>query len=190
MSKKKQVFLWVRDDIAEEEEEETDLSDEERRPERSEHRSQMADLKALANRLALLSPGQRRNLPLETEVLDQLDLLAAANLRPDRRRVLMRTKTLLGTADLEKLVAALEGDTPAALLDRELVYWRGRILQGDDQVIQAFMEKYPQADRQAIRNAAREARKANANAALSRLLQLLRDAAAALSPIENEDEDN
>jgi ribosomal 50S subunit-associated protein YjgA (DUF615 family) len=98
----------------------------------------------------------------------------------------MRTKTLLGTADLEKLVAALEGDTPAALLDRELVYWRGRILQGDDQVIQAFMEKYPQADRQAIRNAAREARKPNANTALSRLLQLLRNAAAARSPTEDE----
>lgn len=177
MPKRKQQF-WV---IGEDQPEETETPEEEEsgRQARGEHREQREDLKDLANRLARLSPKMRRTMPLDEETLAQLDLLAAAENRPDRRRVLMRASTLLANADQEKVEAALSGNTPANQWDRDIAHWRSRILAGDDRVIQSFLEAYPQSDRQAIRTAAREAR-AGASAAAARLLQLLRDGASAL----------
>lgn len=147
-----------------------------RRAIRSEHRSQMLDLKALANRLAALPMGQRRTLPLDDELQDQLDHLATV-VGSDRRRVVMRTKLLLDAVDMVKLEAALAGDTPAAARDRACVQWRTRMIAGGDPVIQAFLEVHPRADRQAIRTSAREAGGEGhmAERARVRLLQLLRE---------------
>lgn len=173
MARRRTGFLWEREPAEGPEEEETEA-----RPERSEHRAAMRDLKDLANRLAGLSRGQRRTLPLGAETLDQLDLLEAADGRVDRRRVLMRAKLLLGREDLGRLDAALAGDTPAAAREREIVAWRARMLAGDDRVVQAFVEAWPAADRQAIRAHTREARGTGpgAAAAQARLLRTLRDA--------------
>ncbi len=153
------------------------------RPDRNVHRAAMTDLKDLANRLAKLPPSVRRTLPLDAELLAELERLATAAQMPHRRRLLMRVKLLLGAEDLEKLGAVLEGDTDAAALHRVLQRWRVRILEGDDTVIQAFMEAYPAADRQGIRTAVRDARRTGpvAARAATRLLHLLRAAAAATS---------
>lgn len=149
------------------------------RLDRSVHRGQMLDLKALANRIAKLPLATRRTLPLDEDVQAQLDLLAAADPRSDRRRTLMRTKLLLGGVDLVKLEAALAGDTASAAWDRESDRWRTRIVEGDDLVLQAFMEAWPRADRQAIRTCAREARGEGpaAKRAFSRLLGMVRASA-------------
>lgn len=151
------------------------------RPIRSEHRAKMMDLKDLANRLAKLSAGARRQLPLDEETLAQLDRLAAADPRADRRRVLMRAKLLLGAEDLAKLDAALAGDTEAAAWEKESIRWRTRILAGDDTVLQEFVAAFPGVDRQAARTAAREARGQGpvADRARTRLLQLIRAAPSA-----------
>ncbi len=151
-----------------------------RRAIRSEHRGQMLDLKELANRISAMPLGVRRGLPLDDEAQAQLDLLAVAS-GSDRRRVLMRAKLLIGAADLVALQAALEGDTPAAARDRLCIQWRTRLIAGDDVVLQAFIERYPGADRQAVRTATRDARGPGpaGERAKSRLLQLVRDAAAA-----------
>ncbi|MDP2308460.1 MAG: DUF615 domain-containing protein [Pseudomonadota bacterium] len=148
---------------------------------RNEHRAQMLDLKALANRLAKLPQGLRRTLPLDEELQGELDRLAAAAQLPHRRRLVMRVKLLLGAVDLVRLNAVLDGDTDAAALERVLQHWRTRILAGDDAVLQAFIDSFPAADRQALRTAAREARREGpvAARASSRLHKLLRDAASA-----------
>lgn len=162
-----------------------------RRPMRNDHRAQMMDLKALANRLAKLPQGQRRTLPLDARLQDELDQLAAAGQMPHRRRLLMRVKLLLGSADLDRLAAVLEGDTDSAGLERALQHWRTRILAGDDAVLQSFIEAYPTADRQALRTAVRDARRPGpvAGRASYRLLQLLR-AAAAVAPDDIEADDD
>jgi ribosomal 50S subunit-associated protein YjgA (DUF615 family) len=151
------------------------------RPIRSEHRAQMLDLKALANRIARLPERVRRALPLDEELQEELDRLAAAGLAPHRRRLLMRVKLLLGAVDLDRLHAVLDGNTDTAALERMLHQWRTRILAGDDTVLQGFIDTYPAADRQGLRTAAREARRQGPVAirANARLLQLLREAAAA-----------
>lgn len=157
-----------------------------RRPMRNDHRAQMMDLKALANRLARLPQGHRRTLPLDERLQDELDQLAAAGQMPHRRRLLMRVKLLLGSEDLDRLGAALlDGDADAAARERVVQHWRTRILAGDDTVLQEFIEAFPAADRQALRAAIRDARREGPAAARGsyRLLQLLR--AAAMAPAED-----
>jgi len=153
------------------------------RLDRNMHREEMLDLMTLANRIAKLPQKVRRNLPLDEDAQAQMDLLVNAGLRPERRRILMRAKLLLGLQDLPKLLAALDGDTHAAARDREMVRWRTRIVTGGDSELQSFLEAYPNADRQAIRASARDARGTGtaASRASTRLLQLLRDGAAARS---------
>lgn len=175
MPKRKQAFWWV----GEEPPEDDEVEEVGNRLDRDEHREQMEDLKDLTNRLAALSPKVRRTMPLDEETLDQLDLLAAAAHRPDRRRVLLKARQMVALADPEKLEAALAGNTPANQWDREMVHWRNRIVAGDDRVIQEFVQTFAGADRQAIRSLARVARGEGkeAIAAQGRLLQTLRDAA-------------
>ncbi len=152
----------------------------ERRPIRSEHRTDMLDLKALANRIAALSEGQRRALPLDDETREQVELLARAE-GAGRRRLVMRVKGLLGAGDLVQLQAALAGDGPAEHHDRECVRWRSRLVDGDDAVLQLFVEGHRAADRQAIRASVRDARGVGPGAerARTRLLELLREAQSA-----------
>jgi ribosome-associated protein len=147
---------------------------------RSEHRAAMMDLKALGNRLAKLPQSRRRTLPLDERLQDELDQLAAAGQMQHRRRLLMRVKLMLGSVDLDRLAAVLGGDTDQAALERVMQHWRTRILAGDDAVLQAFIEAYPAADRQALRTAVRDSRREGPAAARAsyRLLQLLREAAA------------
>ena len=149
------------------------------RPIRREHRNNMIDLKALTNQISRLPQAVRRRLPLDEDVQAQLDRLAAADPRSDRRRVLMRAKLLLGGADLVRLHAALAGDTVAAAWDRESDRWRTRLIAGADADLQSFVEAYPGADRLAIRTSLREARGKGPAAvrATNRLLHLVRAAA-------------
>jgi len=164
-------FLWVKD----EPDDDPGLeADEGGRPERSEHRAAMLALKELANRLADLTRGQRRSLPLAPDTLEALDALDAADGRVERRRLLMRAKLLLGREDVPAIEAALAGDTPAAARERELQAWAARILRDGDAEIQQFVEVWPAADRGAIRGAARECRASGVPSA--RLLRALRDA--------------
>lgn len=161
---------WVRDEVVAE------------RPIRSEHREEMEDLKDLANRLAALPRGQRRQLPLSDEALSALDELEAAAGRVDRRRVLMRAKGTLADVDRPRLEAAMAGDTPAASRERVVTAWRTRLVAGGDEDLQQFVETWPAADRTAIRTALREARKSDGGAA--RLARLLRAAMTAAEPDE------
>lgn len=174
MSKKKASFLWVRDD-----QEEVDLESEETddspggRIDRSEHRSFVADLKDLANRLSKLPAGQRKLLPLDEEGLRQVELLANAHPGPERRRALMHMKAILAASDLEKVEKFMAGETPAAIRHRDALHWRNRLLEGDDQTIQTFIGLFPGADRQAIRSQVRETRKTNTPTTQARLLSLI-----------------
>lgn len=167
-------FLWVKDEPEAEVDAEAEDA-EDGRPERSEHRAAMLALRQLANRLADLTRGQRRALPLAAETLDALDALDAADGRVERRRLLMRAKLLLGREDVTAVEAALAGDTPAAARERELQAWAARIVRDGDAEIQRFVEAWPAADRGAIRGAARACLATGVPSA--RLLKALRDGA-------------
>lgn len=156
--------------------------DESGRIDRDVHRDRMEELHTLTERLARLPTRIRRSLPLDEETLDHLDQLAAANPRADRRRLVLRARTLLAGNDLEALDRALCGQGDAALQDQVLIRWRSRILAEGDSAIQEFLLAFPGGDRQGVRTAARDAGRTGAAGvrAQARLLELLRDAAAAV----------
>lgn len=171
---------------------EPDEDEDDGRPIRSEHRARMMDLRELVNRMAAATPSIRRSLPLPHEVIDLLEQIAAAGVRPDRRRLVMRARLVMGEdVDVAALEAHLAGHTPAAALERRLTAWRTRILEGGDPAIQRFVEAWPGADRQGIRALAREARvEAPGGSANRRLYRLLREAveAGAAQPAGSVDE--
>jgi ribosome-associated protein len=160
------------------------------RLDRGQHRDNMADLKELTEHLSTLPQKVRRALPLDEETQDHLELLSNAE-RGDRRRLLLRTRQLVGAADLVALNAALAGNSPADQRDQATRHWRARILAEGDAAINGFVEVFPRAERQSLRANAREARGTSPGAvrAQGRLLQLLRIAAAP-PPIDREDLDD
>ena len=150
------------------------------RPIRSVHRAAMLDLKATANQIAALPTKARRALPLDDEAQAVFDQLATCEPTPERRRLVMRAKLMVGRVDPDLLAAALEGRTPASERDEILVNWRKTLLEGTEQALSAFIASYPGADRQQLRTTVRESKGTGpvAERAKARLLAELREAAA------------
>ena len=149
------------------------------RPIRSVHRAAMMDLKATANHIATLPTKVRRALPLDDEAQAVFDQLAACAPTPERRRLVMRAKLMVGRVDPDVLAAALDGRTASKELDEMLVAWRKRLLDGSDSELSLFIQTFPQADRQKLRTTLRDGKGQGATAerAKSRLLDELRQAA-------------
>ena len=91
--KKKRGFEWVRDDV---DEQAVELVE---RRNRSALKRRMSEVEALAKAMAELQPGERRRLPLEPYVIEAANELANTKPTPDRRRKLLRLKTMLAELD-------------------------------------------------------------------------------------------
>ena len=96
--KKDRGFEWVRDDVDGEA-----IALVERRN-RSEEKRRLKEMETLARQLAELAPGLRRRLPVDETTLSAIEDLVAAQPTPDRRRKLLRLKTLLDQTDEVVLV--------------------------------------------------------------------------------------
>lgn len=97
-------FEWVREDA---DGEAVELVE---RRNRSAQKRRLKQVEVLGKDIAELTPGNRRRLPLSESILDAASELAAAKPTPDRRRKLLRLKTLLAELDddaLDEVRAAL-----------------------------------------------------------------------------------
>ena len=170
MGRKKSHFQWTRDDQA----------DEARVPavrrDRTTERAFNRSLDALALRMAAMTPGQRRQLPLDPDLLAAIDHLDDLGTKTAHRRQLIRVQGLLRFADLEALEAALAGATAEAARGHALERWRDRLIGGGEDDLQAFVAEHPDADRQQLRSLARTARGESpaAKRAARRLYQALK----------------
>jgi len=93
--KKNRGFEWVREDQDE------DALERVERPNRTEARKRIQDLGRLATALAALSPGSRKQLPLDPQIIDALNALAGTGPTPDRRRKTLRAKSLLDEHEVD-----------------------------------------------------------------------------------------
>ena len=164
-------YQWVREDQDDEAIERVD------RQTHRQGREEDAEVEALAKRLLATPPRQRRHYPLSERLLELLaehDRIVGAA----RNRHLRHIKKTLRADDMEAIADALDQGSPEERRLHELERWRTRILAGDDQDIQAFVEAYPDADRPTLRALARAARKEGAGAlkASKRLFQALKAA--------------
>jgi ribosome-associated protein len=181
MGRKTKGFQWVREDQDEQAIERVE------RPIRQMEKDSEHDLELLARRLVELTPSARRVLPLPEETIAALDALAKLSRTPARGRQARFVKLLLRQVDLEALNLALAGDTEHASMLRGLERWRTRLVDGDDDDLQAYIEEYPSSDRVRIRALVRAARGEDdaASRASRRLFKLLK-AASGVNPLPEE----
>lgn len=129
---------------------------------RSEVKREFRELKDLGIRLAGLSKGQLRAIPLSDKTRDAL-VAAQAMTRTALQRQYRYLSSLLAEEDLAAIHAALAGalkphaDQVAALHEAE--QWRDRLLSDDESALAAVMERYPDCDRTHLRRLVRNAMK-------------------------------
>lgn len=174
MARRERGFGWVREDV------EGEAREPATRRDNKAERELASRLEKLANALAALPAVEQGRLPLPAHILEGVAELSAHAGTPARKRQVLHLVAQLRDVDLDAVDAALAGDTPHARLMRELERWRTRILEGGDDDVQAFVEAWPAAESQRIRQLAREARKeAGKTGASRRLFAALRAAAEA-----------
>ena len=148
----------------------------------SEARRQHKAFEDLAQRLAAMTTDQLEQLPLDDHLRDEIALLGRMGRQSARRRQQLRVMGLLRQTDLSQIEAGLDGSDHDVARLRFLERWRGRLIDGDDIELAAYMAAHPTADRQRLRSLIRQARKQGpvAKAAARKLFQLMK----AVEPVE------
>lgn len=129
---------------------------------RSQVKREFRELKDLGMRLAGLSKGQLRAIPLSEETREAL-LATHGMARNARQRHFRHLSSLLAEEDVAAIRAALAGaiqphaDDVAKLHEAE--QWRDKLLSADEGQLAAFVERYPECDRTHVRLLVRNARK-------------------------------
>lgn len=100
--KKKATFEWVAED-----EETPPEVDDELVYSRADEKRRRRRMKTLAEDMQALSPKQRKALPMDEELREALEALVVAGKTPDRRRKLLRMKSLLAEEPPEVIEALL-----------------------------------------------------------------------------------
>ena len=148
MGRKRTRFDWTEED---------GFAERVERPNRKVLKAEIKELERLALQLATMPAAERARLPLEPHVQDALTELARLGRGPALKRQRLRVTTLLMDVDREALDAALDGHGEAQEHLWALERWRTRILDEGDEAVAAFADRHPGADRQRLRQLARQA---------------------------------
>ena len=130
---------------------------------KSQIKREMLALQALGERLAELGVDRIKRIEMPPELRDAL--LEAKTIRTGeaRRRQLQYIGALMREADPEPIEKALEaiekGDRQSELRFQELERWRDQLAEGNDDLIGEILGRFPEADRQTLRQLVLNARK-------------------------------
>lgn len=117
----------------------------------------LARVDELVQRILARPAAERAFLPLDDDVLRELEVLDGLPNGPAVKRQLHYVRRLVAPVDLDALQAALDGETPRAAWLRSLERWRTRLLTEGDAALTTFVDAHPQADRQHLRALIRQA---------------------------------
>ncbi|MBX2804147.1 MAG: DUF615 domain-containing protein [Myxococcales bacterium] len=137
------------------------------RTSRAPLKERLREVAALVQELVKLPPARRAVLPLDPEVLEQLEVLASTPPSPALKRQLNYVKRLMADVDEDAVRAALQGDSPVDVARRRADRWRTRLQEEGDSALAELLAEVPGADRQHLRALMR---RAGASAAGSRAL--------------------
>ncbi len=130
---------------------------------KSQRKREMLELQALGEQLVKLGPEQLKRIEMPEDLREAV--LHATGLKRGEalRRQLQYIGALMRGADPEPIRKAVEDllgrQRAEARLFQAVEAWRDRFLQGDDSSLEAFLERYPHADRQRLRQLVFNARK-------------------------------
>jgi ribosome-associated protein len=142
-----------------------DLPDEDLPPSRSQLRREALEVFELAETLAALSDAELSRVPLADDVRDEVVRTRAVTSHIARKRAtqfLAKQLRTLDDADVESIRAALENDRAKAHQETAALHrvesWRTRLIDEGDAALDELLAVHPAADRQHLRQLARNAR--------------------------------
>lgn len=130
---------------------------------KSERKRQMHRLQALGEKLVTLSIDQLNKIPMD-DVLKQA-ILEAKNISSHggKRRQLQYIGKLMRSTDAEPIENAINSfelkSKQSKATFHQIERWRDKLIEEQDDTVQAFLAQYPKADRQRLRQLARNAMK-------------------------------
>ena len=150
---------------------------------RAELKRDMSELKDIGARLMDLKPSILDKLPLNDRLREALDESMRIKSHNARKRHLGFIGKLMQDQDLEPIQELLSRmDASSDEYNRhfhQLEKWRDRLIAEGQPALTAFLDKYPEADhqhiRQLVRNAQKEAKQEKPPAAARKLFKYLRE---------------
>lgn len=147
---------------------ESDLEDDhfDEGPSRSQLKRDAHAVRDLGSELALLGAAERARVPLPEDVVDAIEELHRTTKNGARKRQLGWLAKRLRKIDVKPIEAALEGIRQAARANTQTLHlveqWRDRLLGDEEepnpkQALTDFLDKFPHADRQLLRQLQRAA---------------------------------
>jgi len=134
-------------------------------PSRSQRRREALDVLKLAQTLASLSDAQLAHVPLHDDLRAEVVRTRAVTQQIARKRqtqFLAKQLRKLDEAEIEPIRAALEHDRDHARREAAALHhietWRKRLLDEGDEGLSELLRQFPSADRQHLRQLARNAR--------------------------------
>jgi|SRR5579872_1138248 len=143
------------------------------RPTKSALKRQMTALQKMGEILVELPEAQLKKIPLENPLLDAIITARSLKSHEARRRQLQYIGKLMRNIDAEPIQTALEKvqnkNQQSKAQFHQIERWRDRLIAEGDMALQKFLEQYPEADRQRLRQLMRNAQETE----LFRYLRLL-----------------
>jgi ribosome-associated protein len=134
-------------------------------PSRSQLRREALDVLKLAQTLAALSDAQLAHVPLSDELRAEVQRTRAVTQQIARKRqsqYLAKQMRKLDDTELDAIRAALEHDREYAHRETAALHrveqWRERLIGEGDAALTELLQEFPSADRQHLRQLARNAR--------------------------------
>ena len=154
------------------------------RPNKTQQKRQLAEIKALAEELLQLDDKTVAGFDLHPKIPPALKEIRGLKPCSARKRLVKYVTKLLVNEDLTAVKAYLDRragqDAEANQAFHALERWRDRLIAEGDPALQAFLEAHPQADRQQLRqgmiSAKRELSTGKPVGARKKLFKLLRAA--------------
>jgi ribosome-associated protein len=159
------------------------FDDEQLPPSRSQVKREMEALQELGKRITELRPDQQAQVPMDERLANAVAEMRRISSHGARKRQLQFIGKLMRTADAEAIREAVDRFDSASAAHNQLFHaleqWRERLISGDNDVLQAYIEEHPQVDvqhlRQLVRNAKKERDQNKPPAQARKLFRYLRE---------------
>lgn len=160
-------------------------ADQQGRPSKTQLKQEMQALQALGEKIIALSNAERARLPLSDDMLAAVEETSRIRSHEGRRRHMQYVGKVMRREDLAGIQTAFdEFEQESARRDHafhRLEKWRDRLIDDDNEALEAFIAEYPDVDRQTlrqlIRNARTERERGKPPASARKLFKLIRDTA-------------
>lgn len=121
----------------------------------------------MGERLVKLSSQQLDNMEIPDEVIQAVIFAKTIKKHGAYKRQMQHIGALMRKIDPEPIQRALEvielGDYHKAREFKEIEKWRDELIEGDDALIEEIMTRFPEAERQQLKQLVRNARKEKEN---------------------------